>query len=348
MTLSTPLRTKLPLDLARIEAARERAEGTLYERTPLVRMPGLERALQCEVPVHLKLETLQSVGSFKIRGAAAKMLSLPKEVLAPGVVAASAGNHSQGVAIAARHLGIPARIVMPENAPARKVRRTREYGAEVILRGANYDEAQEFAYALRDLKGGTFIHAFDDWDVMAGQGTIGLEILEDLPEATTVLCPVGGGGLVSGVAAAIKATRPDIRVIGVQSSVAASACTSFRRGKRTSLAPGSTIADGIKVGLVGARCFDVINAYVDEMHAVNDDELCAAMLAIEEEANLVAEPAAAAPLAALLAGKLDLGAGPIVTVLTGANVDIGRRLRCLRRTLDASRRFATDQPLIGP
>lgn len=345
MTLASPPPTAvLPLDLARIEAARERAEGTLYERTPLVRMPGLERALGCAAPLHLKLETLQAVGSFKIRGAAAKMLALPRRVLAPGVVAASAGNHSQGVAVAARHLGIPARIVMPESAPVRKVQRTRSYGAEVILRGRTYDEAQEAAFALRDLRGGTFVHAFDDWDVMAGQGTVGLEILDDLPQTATVLCPVGGGGLVSGIAAAVKGRRPDVRVIGVQSSVAASACTSFHRGRRTPLAPGSTIADGIKVGLVGRRCFDVIQAHVDEMHAVTDDELCRAMLAIEEEANLVAEPAAAAPLAALLAGRIDPGDGPIVSVLTGANVDIGRRLRCLRRSLVAHRAG----PVSGP
>lgn len=348
MTAAVPSRTTLPLDLARIELARVRCAGTLFQATPLVRMPGLERAVGSPSPLFLKLETLQTVGSFKIRGAAAKMLALAPEELAEGVVAASAGNHSQGVAVAARHLGVKARIVMPRNAPQSKVESTRRHGAEVILHGDSYDQAEECALALRDAEGGTFVHAFDDWDVMAGQGTIGLEILEDLPATTTVLCPVGGGGLVSGVAAAIKALRPDVRVIGVQSSSASSACASFRSGRRTRLAPGGTIADGIKVGLVGALCLQAIRANVDEMHVVTDDELCCAMLAIEAEANLVAEPAAAAPLAAVMAGRVRLGAGPVVSILTGANVDVRQRLRCLRRSLETRRRRNGNGPVVGP
>lgn len=312
-----------------------------FQRTPLHVPTTLSRRLGLDHRLHLKLELLQRTGSFKVRGATAKIHSLTAEERARGIIAASAGNHAQGVALAARSLGVRARIVMPEYAPLTKREATEGYGAEVILRGSSYDEAYAHARELQERDGGTFVHAFDDELVMAGQGTIGLEILEQLPEVAAVLCPVGGGGLIAGVATAIKSIRPDVRVIGVQSAGADSAVRSFRAGQRVETDGVETIADGIKVQRVGERTLDAILRHVDAMVSVDDVALCRAILFLDEHAHLSAEPAGAAPVAALLDGGLrDVlpETGPVVAVVSGGNIDTFEKTRFVRRALAAERR----------
>jgi threonine dehydratase len=260
------------------------------------------------------------------------------EERARGIVAASAGNHAQGVALAATTCGAKVRIVMPEYAPLTKREATESYGAQVILHGESYDDAFHHARALADESGHTLVHAFDDEWVMAGQGTIGLEILEQQPDVRAVVCPVGGGGLISGVAVAIKSQRPDVKIIGVQAAGAASAVASFHDGERKPTESVNTIADGIKVQHVGERCYDYIQQYVDQMVTVRDTTICEAMLALDEHAHIAAEPAAAVPVAALLEGSIDLPDGPAVAVVSGGNIDTFEKMRYIRRALVEERR----------
>ena len=319
------------------EADRLRGEGR-FRKTLLHHPASLNRRLERAGETYLKLELLQRTGSFKARGAMAKVLSLGKAEQEAGVIAASAGNHGQGVALAAAAVGAPARIVMPAYAPLTKRDATEGYGAEVILAGASFDEAHEHALALQAAEGGTFIHAFDDERVMAGQGTIGLEILEDLPEVGTIVCPVGGGGLVSGVAVAAKTLKPDVRVVGVQAEGASSAVKSFHVGYRVPANGGAqTIADGIKVVEVGERCLDVITHWVDEMVTVSDTDICKAMLLLDEHAHVSAEPAGAAGLAALLDDTMHLP-GPVVVIVSGGNIDTFDKTRYINRALAVQQR----------
>lgn len=319
--------------LAQIRAADRLRGDDRFRTTPLHLPASLNAALPTSSRVHLKLELLQRTGSFKVRGATAKVMSLSAEERAKGIIAASAGNHAQGVALAAGSLGIRARIVMPEYAPITKQDATRGYGAEIILHGRTYDDACRHARELHEQEGGTFVHAFDDELVMAGQGTIGLEILEQLPDVTSVICPVGGGGLISGVATAIKALRPEVRIIGVQADGASSAVDSYRAGCRMEVPTAETIADGIKVAQVGEHTFEVIRRLVDEMVTVSEVDLCAAVLLIDERAHVCAEPAGAAPIAALLRDKVKLPPGDCVAVVSGGNIDTFAKTRFIRRAL---------------
>ena len=288
-------------------------------RTPLIHSPSLSRMFGGEI--YLKLENLQKTGSFKIRGATYSIL-LNKDKIGPGgVVTASAGNHAQGVALAARLAGIPSTVVMPEWSSISKQEGTRGYGAEVIIEGKNLEEslkkAQEFAR-----KDKTFIHPFEDRDIITGQGTIALEIMEDLEDIDMVLIPVGGGGIISGIAATIKSIRPKVKVIGVQSAACPSAYESYHKKEITKVISEYSIADGISVKQVGNLNFDIIQKYVDDMILVEEDQIAAAILLLLERKKILAEGAGAVSLAALLNGSLTIPQkGRIVLIISGGNVD---------------------------
>lgn len=317
-----------------------RGAGRFHE-TPLHFATTLSRRLGLGERLLLKLELFQRTGSFKVRGATAKIHALTADERRGGIVAASAGNHAQGVALAARSLGVPALIVMPEYAPLTKRDATEGYGAKVVLHGQSYDEAYAHARELQSRDGGTFVHAFDDDDVMAGQGTIGLEILRQVPDVAAVICPVGGGGLIAGVATAVKSIRPDVRVLGVQAAGADSAARSFRERRRVTNGPAETIADGIKVAHVGERALDAILRHVDAIVTVDDDAICRAVLLLDEHAHLAAEPAGAVPVAALHEGALSEAlpaSGPVVAVVSGGNMDTFEKTRYVRQALAAERR----------
>ncbi|QKW21330.1 threonine ammonia-lyase [Kitasatospora sp. NA04385] len=289
-------------------------------------------------PVHLKCENLQRTGSFKLRGAYVRIAGLSPVERAAGVVAASAGNHAQGVALAAALLGVRSTVFMPLAAPLPKVAATREYGAEVRLHGANVDQALQAAREYAEATGAVFIHPFDHWDVITGQATVGLEVLEQCPEVRTVLVGTGGGGLLAGVAIAVKALRPDVRVIGVQAAAAAAYPLSLAAGRPVSLERFATMADGIMVGRPGDIPFEVVNALADGVLTVSEDELSRSLLVGLERLKLVVEPAGAAPIAALLAepGRFE---GPVVAVLSGGNIDPQLMQRVLRHGLAAAGRY---------
>ncbi|MFF8402524.1 threonine ammonia-lyase [Streptomyces sp. NPDC015684] len=300
-------------------------------------------------PVHLKCENLQRTGSFKLRGAYVRIAGLLPEERAAGVVAASAGNHAQGVALASSLLGVHATVFMPQGAPLPKVSATREYGAEVRLHGQVVDETLAAAEEYAAETGAVFIHPFDHPDIIAGQGTVGLEILEQCPEVRTVVVGVGGGGLAAGIAVAVKALRPDVRIVGVQAEGAACYPPSLAAGRPVSLDSPATMADGIKVGRPGEVPFGIVGELVDEVRTVSEDQLSAALLLCLERAKLVVEPAGAAPVAALLAAP-DGFEGPVVAVLSGGNIDPLLMQRVLRHGMSAQGRYLavrlrlTDRP----
>jgi threonine dehydratase len=280
-------------------------------------------------PVLLKCENLQRTGSFKIRGAYVRLSRLSEEERARGVVAASAGNHAQGVALAAKMLGIKTTVFMPEGAPIPKVNATRGYGAEVRFHGEYLTQALVAAQSFSDDTGAIFIHPFDHVDIVAGQGTAGLEILQQAPEAATVLVPTGGGGFLAGVAIAIKGLRPDIRVIGVQAEEAASYPESLRRGHPVALEKMTTMADGIAVARPGDVPFAAIQQHVDEVVTVSEDSMSRALVMLLERAKMVVEPSGAAAVAALMDRPKAFGT-PVVAVLSGGNVDpllLGKLIR---------------------
>ena len=285
-----------------------------------------------KTPVHLKLENLQKTGSFKLRGAYNKIRLLSAGEKARGVIAASAGNHAQGVAYAATHAGIRSVIVMPETAPLAKVAATKGYGAEVVLAGTSYDEAFAKAKELQERDGLTFVHAFDDPAVMAGQGTIALEVLRELPDAAAVVTPVGGGGLIAGLATAIKEKAPQVKVYGVQASGADAMARSKAGGRLVQTAEASTIADGIAVKAPGQSTFAVVQNYVDDIVTIDDEAIAASILMLLERAKLVTEGSGAIALAAVLAGKIPLD-GPVVCVVSGGNVDVNFIARIIERGL---------------
>ncbi|WP_340558467.1 threonine ammonia-lyase [Streptomyces sp. GSL17-111] len=300
-------------------------------------------------PVHLKCENLQRTGSFKIRGAYARIAGLPAEERARGVVAASAGNHAQGVALAASLLGVRSTVFMPRGAPLPKLAATREYGAEVRLHGHVVDESLAAAKEYAAETGAVVIHPFDHRDIVAGQGTVGLEILEQCPEVRTIVVGVGGGGLVAGIALAVKALRPDVRIVGVQAEGAAAYPPSLAAGRPVALDSVATMADGIKVGRPGDVPFEIVGALVDEVRTVSEDALSRALLLCLERAKLVVEPAGASPVAALLS-EPDAFPGPVVAVLSGGNVDPLVLQRTLRHGMAAAGRYLslrlrlTDRP----
>lgn len=297
--------------------ARERL-GTVIVKTKLIHSSVFSEETENEV--YIKPENLQRTGSFKIRGAYNKISKLTEEEKKKGVIASSAGNHAQGVALAAQKLGIKAVIVMPKHTPLIKVEATRKYGAEVILSGEVYDEAFQKAKELQEKEGYIFIHPFDDEDVIEGQGTIALEVLEELPDADIIMVPLGGGGLISGVAAAAKMKNPQIKIVGVEPEGAASALKSIEKGKVTELKEASTIADGAAVKRIGNINFDYIKKYVDEIITVSDYELMEAFLLLVEKHKIVAENAGILSVAGLK--KLKEKGKKIISILSGGNIDV--------------------------
>jgi threonine dehydratase len=290
--------------------------------------------------VHLKLETFQRTGSFKIRGATNRIATLSESDRAAGVVTASAGNHAQGVALAATRAGVDSKIVMPTDAPISKVKATRSYGAEVVQHGIDYSEAAERAHEIEHEENRTYVHAFDDPMVMAGQGTIGLEIVDDLPEVDTVVVPIGGGGLIAGVAIAVKAHNPDARVIGVQAEGAASAAQSLEKGRIFERDSVDTIADGIATRRVGDRTFEVIEDCVDEIVTVGDPDIAVAVIYLLERSKTLVEGAGAVPLAAMLTEQFDYDDGEvIVPVLSGGNIDLNTLTTVIMRGLVETGRY---------
>ncbi|MET7851452.1 threonine ammonia-lyase [Streptomyces avermitilis] len=319
----------------------------------VARMTGMEGSRYLSqlvgAPVHFKCENLQRTGSFKLRGAYVRIAGLLPEERAAGVVAASAGNHAQGVALASSLLGVRSTVFMPKAAPLPKISATREYGAEVRMHGTVVDETLAAAQEYAAETGAVFIHPFDHPDIIAGQGTVGLEILEQCPEVRTIVVGIGGGGLAAGIATAVKALRPDVRIVGVQAAGAAAYPPSLAAGRPVSVENPATMADGIKVGRPGDVPFRIIGDLVDEVRTVSEDNLSRALLLCLERAKLVVEPAGASPVAALLRepGAFE---GPVVAVLSGGNVDPLLMQRILRHGMAAAGRYLavrlrlTDRP----
>ncbi|HEU0000175.1 MAG TPA: threonine ammonia-lyase [Ktedonobacteraceae bacterium] len=300
--------------------------------------------------IYLKAENMQRSGSFKVRGASYKLSRLSEQEYERGVIAASAGNHAQGVAIAASQYHIPCTIVMPETAPLAKVMATQGYGASVVLHGFTYDDAYQHCLELQEQSGATFIHAFDDPDIIAGQGTLGLEMLSDLPDADALVVPIGGGGLMSGIAIAARALRPDITIIGVQAAGAAGLRASLDAGEVRSLPAITTIADGIAVKRPGELTFSIIERLVDEVVVVNDESIIGAVLFLMERCKMLVEGAGAAGVAALLSGAVTLPGKKVLVPLTGGNIDINLVGRFIEHGLAAAGRYfvihtrLTDRP----
>ena len=316
-----------------------RAGNVLREvvrKTDMVYAPGLKPG----VDLYLKTENLQTTGSFKIRGAYYKMSRLSAEEKARGVVACSAGNHAQGVALAAQKSGIKSVICLPDGAPISKIEATKGYGAEICLVEGVYDDAYKKAVELSEEKGYTFIHPFDDEDVIAGQGTIALEIEDQLPDLNAIIVPIGGGGLISGIAFTMKAINPSVKVYGVQAKGAPSMLNSLRDHEIEELDGVSTIADGIAVKKPGSITYDICSKYVDEIVTVNDDEISAAILALMEKHKLVTEGAGAVAVAAAMFGKIDLQGKKAVCLLSGGNIDVTILSRVINRGLLMSGRTA--------
>ncbi len=291
--------------------------------------------------IWLKTENLQITGSFKVRGAYYKMSCLSDEEKAKGVIACSAGNHAQGVALAAAKNGIKSIICLPDGAPISKVEATKSYGAEVCLVKGVYDDAYKEALRQRDEMGYTFIHPFDDEYVIAGQGTIGLELIEQIPDMDAVIVPIGGGGLISGVAFAIKSLNPKIKIYGVQATGAPSMYNSVRDGKIGTLSGVSTIADGIAVKAPGETTFELVSQYVDEIVTVTDDEISAAILALMEQQKLVTEGAGAVAVAAAMFNKVPIKGKKTVCLLSGGNIDVTILSRVIKRGLLMTGRNST-------
>jgi len=316
---------------ARISLAAREIDAFL-RRTPTVYSYTFSESAGCHV--YLKLENLQRTGSFKLRGALWKILSLAPEARAVGLVAASAGNHAQGVALAARLLGSSATIVMPEQTPLNKIRRTEGYGAEVVLHGASWDESQARALELAAARAATLIHPFDDPLVIEGQGTVGMEILQDLPEVDTVVVPVGGGGLAAGVALAIKSERPGVRVLGVQAAGAAAMAESFASGTLRRHDHPQTIADGIRVGAPGAQTFALVRALCDGIVTVTDDEITDAVVQTLEKSKVVAETAGVVGMAALASRKFEVRPEErVCAIVSGGNIDLNQLARLIESGL---------------
>jgi threonine dehydratase len=321
--------------LADIETARELIRGVAIE-TPMEQSRWLSALVGG--PVWLKCENLQRTGSFKTRGAYVRISRLSDEERANGVVAASAGNHAQGVALAAQLLGIKATVFMPEGAPIPKEKATRGYGADVVFEGRVLEDALVAARRFADETGAVLIHPFDHPDIVAGQGTAGLEILEQAPDVQTVLVPTGGGGLLAGIAIAIKSLRPDVRVIGVQAAGAAAFPQSLRRGEPVPLGSMKTMADGIAVGVPGTITFAAVRDHCDDVITVSEDLLSRALLALVERAKMVVEPAGAAAVAALLDHGEDFET-PVVAVLSGGNIDPLLLGKVIRHGMAAAGRY---------
>lgn len=305
--------------------------------TPLAKAYGI--APECEL--YLKPENLQNTGSFKLRGSGYKIAMLSDEEKAKGVIACSAGNHAQGVALAASKCGISSLICLPDTAPISKIEATKAYGAQVCLVEGVYDDAYNKALELKEEFGYTFVHPFDDENVIAGQGTIGLEIVNELDNIDAVIVPIGGGGLISGVAYAIKSIRPSIKVYGVQAAGAPSMYNSIHNGHIETLASVSTIADGIAVKRPGDLTYEMVNNYVDDIALVTEDEISSAILALIEKQKMIAEGAGAVSVAAAMFNKFPIQGKKVVSLISGGNIDVTSLSRVIERGLMKSGRIAT-------
>lgn len=319
-----------------IVKAQMRMEKIIH-KTPLDYSKTFSELSQNEV--YLKLENLQKTGSFKVRGSYNKMISMDSDELENGVIAASAGNHAQGVAYSSSMLGIDCRIIMPKGAPLSKVQATRRYGATVELKGNSFDEALQYALDLKEREKAAFVHAFDDEAVIAGQGTVGLEILEQLPEVEGIICPVGGGGLIAGLAMAVKEKNPSIKVYGVEALACASMMESLREKKPVTVEALPTMADGIAVKKPGELTFQLIQKYVDDIYCVEELEIARSMLMLLERSKLLVEGSGATSLAALLYQKLEIKNQKIVAVVSGGNVDVNFISRIIERGMVEAGRF---------
>ncbi|MFB6113793.1 MAG: threonine ammonia-lyase [Halodesulfurarchaeum sp.] len=317
------------LSLADVRAARDRLDD-VARWTKLARQGTISE--KAGTDVLLKFENEQRTGSFKVRGATNRIRTLGTAERDDGVITASAGNHAQGVALAAQKSDVDAVVVMPEYASISKVRATRGYGAEVVLHGQDYDDAQDHAMSLASESNRTYVHAFDDEAVMAGQGTIGLELLEDRSDVDTVVVPVGGGGLISGVATAVKALDPSIRVVGVQAAGAAALESALEQGPSFELDSVDTIADGIATGQVGEKPLSVIQKHVDDVVTVTDSQIASALILLLEREKTLVEPSGAVPVAAVLESRFDFDDdSTIACVLSGGNIDLNLLSSVIRR-----------------
>jgi threonine dehydratase len=325
-----------------IEAAKVKVDQVIF-RTPMILSDALSHLTGKEV--YLKLENLQKTGSFKIRGAYYKLCRLSGSKRVREVVAASAGNHAQGVALASSLLGIRATIVMPQGASLAKQMATRSYGGEVILYGQDVDEALRYAKGLAG-KEKAFIHPYDDEEVIAGQGTLGLEILEEVPDVEGIIVPVGGGGLISGIATIVKKRRPRVKIIGVQSSHVPSALASLRKKRIVEVEAEPTLADGIAVRRVGEITFPIIQKRVDEIVTVEEDEIASAILLLMERKRIVAEGAGATPVAALLSKQVKIKPRKLVLVISGGNIDVHLLDRIIEKGLTQTGRMARFEVLL--
>jgi len=326
------------VELPDIELARDRIRDAVF-LSPCARTETLSQMMGCEV--YLKLENLQMTGSYKERGSLNKILCLNAQERDAGVICASAGNHAQGMAHAARLSGIKAVVVMPETAPLAKVRGTRELGAEVVLKGNGYDEAFHHAQELQRQQGYTFVHAFDDPVVIAGQGTVGLELLEQVPDVEVVVVPVGGGGLIGGIASAIKPQLPGVRVIGVEAERMAAMRTSLAAHERVTVANVTSIADGISVAQVGEHAFPIVERWVEEVVTVTEEEIANGIMVLLEREKTLAEDAGVAGFAALLNGHVrDVAGKKVVIIISGGNIDMTLLSRFIDRGLEIDGRIA--------
>lgn len=324
--------------LADIQSARERVKDGIVT-TPVVPALALRERLPCNL--FIKLENTQRTGSFKDRGALNRLLDLSPEERKRGIVTASAGNHAQAVAYHGQRLGVPVEVVMPELTPLVKVSNTRHFGAGVRFHGATLSDSMVEARRIEKEENRILVHAFDDDRVIGGQGTIGLELLEQLPSLTAVIVPIGGGGMISGIATAIKSQRPDVRIFGVEASAAASAMASRKAGSPVHIETSETIADGIAVKRVGDRTFPIIEKYVDDIVAVDEGQIASAVHLLLEHEKVLAEGAGATPLAALVAGLLPLKPEDnAVMVLSGGNIDVNLVERIISRGLVNDGRMA--------
>lgn len=325
------------IELDDVLDARERVEH-VARHTPLEHSQSFSDMTGAEI--YPKYELFQRTGSFKIRGATNRIATLSADEQAAGVVTASAGNHAQGVALAATRTDVDSVVVMPEHAPIAKVKATRSYGAEVVLHGEDYDDAQARAHEIEADENRTYVHAFDDPTVMAGQGTIGLEIMDDLPEVDTVVVPIGGGGLISGIATAVTGIDPEVRVIGVQAEGASSVAKSLEKGEIHTLEGVDTIADGIATRRVGERTFEIIEERVDEVVTVSDPEIAVAITTLLERSKVLAEGAGAVAMAAVLSEAFAHEKGEvIVPALSGGNIDLNLLRTVVMRGLVESGRY---------
>ncbi len=332
---ATPVAPRLP-QIQDVWHAQEVIRQHVYH-TPMLQSHTISR--MSGAIVHLKAENLQRSGAYKLRGATYKLSKLSPEERTRGVITASAGNHAQGVAIAAGSLDIPCTVVMPLAAPLAKVTATQGYGARVVLHGENYNEAYERAREIQAETGATYIHAYDDPDIIAGQGTLGLEILTDLPDVEAIVVGIGGGGVISGIATAVKALKPDVRIYGVEASGAASMRAALDAGKLVTLPTVSSIADGIVTKSAGVYTYEICRTLVDDVVTVSDDEIINAVLLLMERCKLLVEGAGAAGVAAVLGRKLPLEGKRTAVLLSGGNIDMNLVGRFIQHGLSAQGRF---------